>query len=59
MNRQIVCICFALLFSIGPLGQATASASPQVEDFDYFAANRTMVRNGVQAILMCNGLFTS
>jgi len=59
MNRQTVCICFALLFSIGPSGQTTAAASSQVEDFDYFAANRTMVRNGVQAILMCNGLFTS
>lgn len=31
----------------------------QVDDFDYFQANRTMIRNGVQAILMCNGLFTS
>ena len=59
MNRQIACICFALLFSIGASGQASATASPQVEDFDYFTANRTMVRNGVQAILMCNGLFTS
>ena len=31
----------------------------QVDDFDYFSANRTMIRNGVQAVLMCNGLFTS
>ena len=29
------------------------------EPFDYFAANRTMIRNGVQAVLTCNGLFTS
>ena len=29
------------------------------EDFDYFGANRQMVRNGVQAVLTCNGLFTS
>lgn len=29
------------------------------EPFDYFQANRMMVRNGVQAVLMCNGLFTS
>lgn len=27
--------------------------------FDYFQANRDMIRNGVQAVLMCNGLFTS
>ena len=33
--------------------------SEQPRDYDYFAANRTMIRNGVQAILMCNGLFTS
>ncbi|MGK2924750.1 MAG: serine hydrolase domain-containing protein [Lysobacterales bacterium] len=29
------------------------------EAFDYFQANRLMIRNGVQAVLMCNGLFTS
>ncbi len=29
------------------------------DDYDYFAANRLMIRNGVQAILTCNGLFTS
>lgn len=27
--------------------------------FDYFSANRQMIRNGVQAVLTCNGLFTS
>lgn len=31
----------------------------QGENFDYFSANRQMIRNGVQAVLMCNGLFTS
>ena len=31
----------------------------QTESYDYFSANRTMIRNGVQAVLMCNGLFTS
>ncbi|HKX55716.1 MAG TPA: serine hydrolase, partial [Xanthomonadales bacterium] len=32
----------------------------QAEDaYDYFAANRSLIRNGVQAVLMCNGLFTS
>ena len=31
----------------------------QLDEFDYFAGNRIMIRNGVQAILMCNGLFTS
>ena len=31
----------------------------QAEDFDYFEGNRYMIRNGVQAVLTCNGLFTS
>ena len=29
------------------------------DSYDYFAANRLMIRNGVQAVLTCNGLFTS
>ena len=35
------------------------SQAEQPDDFDYFAANRLMIRNGVQAVLTCNGLFTS
>ena len=27
--------------------------------YDYFSANRQLVRNGLQAVLMCNGLYTS
>jgi CubicO group peptidase (beta-lactamase class C family) len=38
---------------------ATSLRAEQVDTFDYFTANRTMIRNGVQAIMMCNGLFTS
>lgn len=34
-------------------------AALATESFDYFHANRELVRNGVQAVLMCNGLFTS
>jgi hypothetical protein len=30
----------------------------QEQTYDYYAENRTMIRNGVQAVLMCNGLFT-
>lgn len=30
-----------------------------VDRFDYFDANRELIRRGVQAVLMCNGLFTS
>jgi len=31
----------------------------QEENYDYFRFNRDMIQHGVQAILMCNGLFTS
>ena len=41
-----------LLSSVGAWAQHRDS-------YDYFAANRMMIRNGVQAVLMCNGLFTS
>lgn len=39
-----------LLVGLSPLSLA---------DFDYFEGNRQMIRNGVQAVLSCNGLFTS
>ena len=38
---------------------AATAVAQQADDYDYFAANRKMIRNGVQAVLMCNGLFTS
>jgi CubicO group peptidase (beta-lactamase class C family) len=34
-------------------------SATQAETYDYFQPNRLMIRNGVQAVLMCNGLFTS
>ena len=37
----------------------STSVGQQTDDFDYFSTNRTTIRNGVQAVLMCNGLFTS
>ena len=49
--------CLSLLLVL-PLSLSQAVAQ-QPNDFDYFQANRTMIRNGAQAILMCNGLFTS
>ncbi len=36
-----------------------AVTQPAAQEYDYFTHNREMVRNGVQAVLMCNGLFTS
>ena len=51
-------ICITI-FAVSVLLVTSASAQEQRERFDYFAANREMIRNGVQAVLMCNGLFTS
>ena len=45
-------------FLLSVLIACTAQAE-QADDFDYFEANRLMIRNGVQAVLTCNGLFTS
>ncbi len=55
MNKIIVIVALAISLLTKP---AKAQAD-QHERFDYFAANREMIRNGVQAVLMCNGLFTS
>ena len=37
----------------------SAGLQAETASYDYFAHNRLMIRNGVQAVLMCNGLFTS
>jgi CubicO group peptidase (beta-lactamase class C family) len=37
----------------------TATSAQQEETYDYFRSNRDMVQNGLQALIMCNGLFTS
>jgi len=50
---------FPLLPTMLALLIACTSEAEQTDDFDYFEANRLMVRNGVQAVLTCNGLFTS
>ena len=41
------------------IGFAPNVGAEQNDNFDYFSANRGMIRNGVQAVLTCNGLFTS
>lgn len=38
---------------------SAAAIAQQQANYDFFHANRVMIRNGVQAVLMCNGLFTS
>ena len=47
------------IFALLALLASNLTSAQQVENYDYFSANRELVRNGVQAILMCNGLFTS
>jgi len=48
-----------LIFALLILLAAISVRAEQKEAFDYFSADRAMIRNGVQAVLMCNGLFTS
>ena len=48
---------FTLFFACLILGSSTFAQ--QQETYDYANCNREMVQRGVQAILMCNGLFTS
>jgi len=36
-----------------------AAGAQQSESYDYFRFDRDMIQRGVQAVLMCNGLFTS
>jgi len=51
LNRLVIILMFSL--------SVPSIYAEQEENYDYFATNRTMIRNGVQAVLMCNGLFTS
>lgn len=47
------------LLLIATLLIQTVAAESGDESYDYFASNRVMIRNGMQAVMMCNGLFTS
>jgi CubicO group peptidase (beta-lactamase class C family) len=46
-------LTLALLLSAAPLAQRQGGA------YDYWSVQRAMIQRGQQAILMCNGLFTS
>lgn len=41
------------------LAVMSTSAVANEEKYDYFSANRQLIRNGVQSLLTCNGLYTS
>jgi len=60
--KRILVRVVAVAFFIGPAvvtAQATTQAAEQRESFDYWQYNRQIIQRGMQAILMCNGLFTS
>ena len=50
-----------LLFSMVALALifAAPAGAQQEESYDYFRFERDMIQHGIQAVLMCNGLFTS
>ena len=48
-------VCFLIL----SWGSNALAQQAQKAEFDYFSDNRNMIRNGVQSVLTCNGLFTS
>ena len=52
MKKSLFIFSVALLLLQGLKAQ-------QLETYDYSRASGEMIQNGVQAILMCNGLFTS
>lgn len=54
MKRSLLPLAlFILIFILSP------ARAEQAETYDFFGANRLLIRNGVQAVLTCNGLFTS
>ena len=52
MLFRLNCVLLSLLISAGARADSEAP-------FDYFEPQRQLIRNGVQAVLTCNGLFTS
>ncbi|MFV1987920.1 MAG: serine hydrolase, partial [Gemmatimonadota bacterium] len=53
--KRLITAVFALALSV----PSALVAQQRERGFDYFAPQREMVQRGVQAILQCNGLFTS
>ena len=52
--RRVAALALVVLMSVPALAGAQ-----QEESYDYWRFDRDMIQNGVQAVLMCNGLFTS
>jgi len=47
------------LFSLLLISLFSGSVAAAENSYDYFSVNRQLVRNGLQAVPMCNGLYTS
>lgn len=65
MKRLLVALIILALFLSMPANaqrlavRSQGNITDQEETYDYWKFNREMIRRGQQAILMCNGLFTS
>jgi CubicO group peptidase (beta-lactamase class C family) len=53
MKRSLLSLAVLSLAFINP------AYAQQEEGYDYFSTSRITIQHGVQAVLMCNGLFTS
>lgn len=56
---NLAVIAFWLVLGTQALSFATPVLAQQEESYDYWRPQRDMVQQGLQAILQCNGLFTS
>ena len=59
VNRRLSCGLMPRLFPLLLINLLSGSLAAAESNYDYFSANRQLVRNGLQAVLMCNGLYTS
>jgi len=60
MNRRCLHCPLAMLLLLVAIPALAQSPRPAAApEFDYFTHNRALIQSGVQALLMCNGLFTS
>ena len=55
--KRLLPVAFLAVLPFAPL--PVVGSAQQQESFDYWEPQREMIRRGQQAVLMCNGLFTS
>ena len=47
------------ILAAATLASSTAATAQQQDSYDYWSFNREMIARGMQAVFLCNGLFTS